>query len=101
MIRKSDIAVRYGGEEFCVILPEGDTKSGLDFAERLRKKIETNHFEREEVQPGGKLTVSLGVASYPKHADSSQQLVEKADAALYSAKGLGRNRTCLVSENNS
>jgi diguanylate cyclase (GGDEF)-like protein len=101
MIRKSDIAVRYGGEEFCVILPEEDMNSGLEFAERLRKKIETDHFEREEVQPGGKLTVSLGVASYPKHADSSQQLIDKADAALYNAKGLGRNRTCLVSENNT
>jgi diguanylate cyclase (GGDEF)-like protein len=100
MIRKSDIAVRYGGEEFCVILPEGKTRSGWEFAERLRKQIEAHQFDREEVQPGGKLTISLGVASFPKHADSSQQLIEKADTALYTAKGSGRNRTCIVSENN-
>ncbi|UCB44800.1 MAG: sensor domain-containing diguanylate cyclase [Spirochaetota bacterium] len=98
MIRKSDIPVRYGGEEFCVILPEGTTETGLVFAERLRKQIEAYRFEREEVQPGGTLTVSLGVASFPKHADSAQQLVKEADAALYRAKGLGRNRTCLASE---
>jgi diguanylate cyclase (GGDEF)-like protein len=100
-IRKSDIAVRYGGEEFCVILPEGDIKSAFNFAERLRNQIESHHFEKEEVQPSGKLTISLGVASFPKNADSSKQLIDKADAALYNAKGSGRNRTCLISENKS
>jgi diguanylate cyclase (GGDEF)-like protein len=100
-IRKSDIAVRYGGEEFCVILPEGDMKSAFNFAERLRNQIESHHFEKEEVQPSGKLTISLGVASFPKNADSSKQLIDKADAALYNAKGSGRNRTCLISENKS
>jgi diguanylate cyclase (GGDEF)-like protein len=97
-IRQSDIAVRYGGEEFCVILPEGDQKSAFNFAERLRKHIESHHFAKEEVQPDGKLTISLGVASFPKNAGSSKQLILKADAALYNAKGSGRNRTCLISE---
>ena len=76
--RKSDIAVRYGGEEFCVILPEEDLESAYNFAERLRKAVESNVFAREEVQPGGRLTVSLGVASFPKDADSAQELMEKA-----------------------
>jgi diguanylate cyclase (GGDEF)-like protein len=100
-IRKSDIAVRYGGEEFCVILPEGDVKTGWNFAERLRNRIDAYHFTREEVQPGEKFTISLGVASFPGHADSLQQLIEKADAALYSAKGSGRNKTCIASEDNT
>jgi diguanylate cyclase (GGDEF)-like protein len=100
-IRKSDIAVRYGGEEFCVILPEGDVKTGWNFAERLRNRIDAYHFTREEVQPGEKFTISLGVASFPGHADSLQQLIEKADAALYSAKGSGRNKTCVASEDNT
>jgi diguanylate cyclase (GGDEF)-like protein len=95
-IRKSDIAVRYGGEEFCVILPEGDIQSAFNFAERLRKQIESYHFAKEEVQPNGKLTISLGVASFPNNADSPKQLINKADAALYNAKGTGRNRTCLI-----
>jgi len=97
-IRQSDVAVRYGGEEFCVILPEEDMKSAWEFAERLRKEIESYHFEREEVQPGGTLTVSLGVASYPEHADSSHRLIEMADTALYKAKNMGRNKSYLISE---
>ncbi len=100
-IRKSDIAVRYGGEEFCVILPEDDMESAFKFAERLRKLIESHYFEKEEVQPSGKFTISLGVASFPQNADSSQQLIDKADAALYNAKGSGRNRTCLISVGNT
>lgn len=97
-IRKSDVPVRYGGEEFCVVLPEEDMKSAWEFAERLRKEIESYHFEREEVQPGGTLTVSLGVASYPEHADSSRRLIDMADTALYKAKNMGRNKTYLISE---
>jgi diguanylate cyclase (GGDEF)-like protein len=99
--RKTDIAVRYGGEEFCIILPEEGIESAYNFAERLRKAVESHAFEREEVQPGGRLTVSLGVASYPKDADSAQKLMEKADEALYIAKDSGRNRTCLVGDQNS
>jgi diguanylate cyclase (GGDEF)-like protein len=97
-IRQSDVAVRYGGEEFCVILPEENMNSAWEFAERLRKEIEAYHFDGEEVQPGGKLTVSLGVASYPEHADSSRRLIEMSDAALYKAKNMGRNKTYLISE---
>jgi len=97
-IRKSDVPVRYGGEEFCIVLPEENMKSAWEFAERLRKEIESYHFDGEEVQPGGTLTVSLGVASYPEHADSSRRLIEMADVALYKAKDMGRNKTHLISE---
>ncbi|KKK57418.1 hypothetical protein LCGC14_3054670, partial [marine sediment metagenome] len=58
--RKSDIAVRYGGEEFCIILPMEDIQAAKQFGERLRKKIETYEFYKREVQPAGKVTVSLG-----------------------------------------
>jgi len=96
-IRKSDIPVRYGGEEFCVILPEESIDGALKFAERLRKHVEAYPFRGEEDQPGGKLTISLGVANYPEDAQSSQSLIDKADTALYIAKGEGRNKTCVVS----
>jgi len=99
-IRNSDIAVRYGGEEFCVILPEEDIKDAHNFAERLRKKIEAHPFQKEEVQPGGKFTISLGVASFPENARSMRALIDKTDAALYDAKHQGRNRTCLIQQNN-
>jgi diguanylate cyclase (GGDEF)-like protein len=93
-IRKTDIAVRYGGEEFCVILPETDMDSAYVFAERLRKQIHAHHFEGEEVQPGGSLTISVGMASCPQDADSPKVLLNKADSALYEAKSSGRNKTC-------
>jgi diguanylate cyclase (GGDEF)-like protein len=93
-IRKTDIAVRYGGEEFCVILPETDMNSAYIFAERFRKQIDAHHFEGEEVQPGKSLTISVGMASFPQDADSPASLLEKADNALYEAKSSGRNRTC-------
>jgi diguanylate cyclase (GGDEF)-like protein len=97
-IRKSDIPVRYGGEEFCVILPEANINDAKLFAERLRRKIEAYPFEGKKEQPGGKLTISIGVASFPETAESLQSMIDRADAALYNAKRQGRNKTCLISE---
>lgn len=94
-IRQSDIAARYGGEEFCIILPEEDMEGAICFAERFRKKIENYPFPNEDVQPGGKLTISMGISSFPKHADEVQELINKADAALYKAKHKGRNQICM------
>ncbi|HEB31788.1 MAG TPA: sensor domain-containing diguanylate cyclase [Spirochaetes bacterium] len=96
--RKSDIAVRYGGEEFCIILPMEDIQAAKQFGERLRKKIETYEFYKREVQPAGKVTVSLGAASFPEDTGLMQDLIDKADAALYHAKHLGRNMICLYYE---
>jgi diguanylate cyclase (GGDEF)-like protein len=97
-IRKSDIAVRYGGEEFCIILPMENIQAAKFFGERLRKEVEEYQFFKEEVQPGGKLTVSLGAASFPEDTGLMQDLIDKTDAALYHAKHLGRNRICLYYE---
>lgn len=97
-IRETDIAARYGGEEFCVILPEVGEKGALSFGERLRKKVEEFPFDREDIQPGGKLTISLGSASFPTDAKMVRELIIKADAALYQAKNMGRNVMCLYSQ---
>lgn len=97
-IRQSDIAARYGGEEFCIILPEEDLEGAVCFAERFRKKIENYPFPNEQVQPGGKITISVGISSFPKHADKVQELINKADAAMYKAKRKGRNQICMYSE---
>jgi diguanylate cyclase (GGDEF)-like protein len=97
-VRKSDIAVRYGGEEFCIILPMEDIQAANQFGERLRKKIETSEFYKGDVQPIGKVTVSLGAASFPEDTGLMQDLIDKADLALYHAKHLGRNRMCLYFE---
>jgi diguanylate cyclase (GGDEF)-like protein len=97
-IRKSDIAVRYGGEEFCIILPEVEKGGAFAFAERLRRLIEEFDFPGGDSQPGGRMTASLGVSSFPQDTIVMQDLIDKADAALYRAKHLGRNKTCLYAE---
>lgn len=89
--REVDIAARYGGEEFAIILPETTMEGALQLAERLRLKLKEEIIPYEELQPGGAVTISLGVASYPRDAADAQALVEAADKALYKAKENGRN----------
>lgn len=87
-IRQSDIAFRYGGEEFSIILPEtGADAQGL--AERLRLKVQ------EGKSP---VTISAGVSHHPYKPDSNIGLVERADTALYEAKGSGRNKVCVYGQ---
>ena len=106
--RNTDIACRYGGEEFAVILPETDKGAGFvpdgenesmgafRFLERVRAKIEEEKFENEERLPSGKLTISGGVASYPADAETVEDLLEAADRSLYLAKAEGKNRVYLA-----
>lgn len=91
-MRAEDIAVRYGGEEFSVILPETGKKEALAVAERIRQNVLEEAFLHEEKQPEGALTISLGVASFPEDGDSPKGLIASADKALYKAKDAGRNR---------
>jgi len=90
--REDDIVNRYGGEEFSIILPGIEKESITILAERLRKTIEQAEFYKQEIQPKGRLTISLGGATFPDDADSFEQLIKKADKALYKSKECGRNR---------
>ncbi len=92
VLRESDFAGRNGGEEFTVLLPDTDTQGALSTAEKIRAAIEDISI------PGLDLTItaSLGVATYPEHALSSDRLERLADAALYVAKRSGRNRVELA-----
>jgi len=93
-VREVDMVARYGGEEFCVVLPETTKKLALTVAERLRGAVGSN-----EIDAYGKkikVTVSVGVATYPKDGDDVYSLVEKADTALYKAKRKGRNLVCAA-----
>ncbi len=91
-IRNTDISVRYGGEEFLIIMPETGKDLARLVGEKLRKAIEDYQFPLEETQPDGRLTVSVGIATFPEDAEGARALVEKADQALYRAKESGRNR---------
>lgn len=92
--RDVDSVARYGGEEFAVITPETPKDGAMKLAERLRSNVEEAEFERSEIMPHGKFTLSIGIAAYPEDASTKSELVEKADEALYQAKASGRN--CVV-----
>jgi len=92
-IRAIDLAFRYGGEEFTVLLPETRLDDAYRVAERIRKTIETRTSFRE--MP---VTASLGIANWPNDGVMKEEIINRADAALYRAKQTGRNRTCLSSD---
>jgi len=97
-LRRTDAPFRYGGEEFAVILPATSREGALIILEKVRKEIENFHFDYREKQPGGKITVSIGIATYPIDAKNAQDLINSADRALYRAKEAGKNRICLYKE---
>jgi diguanylate cyclase (GGDEF)-like protein len=90
--RQVDVVARYGGEEIVLILPLTPKEPALLVAEKLRRTIEEAPLPGEQVLPSRKLTISLGVATYPGDATTSAGLVLSADRALYQAKQAGRNR---------
>ncbi len=91
-VREMDLICRYGGEEFCVLLPEASLEDTQVIAERLRVDVEQRTFQAygKELQ----MTISLGLASYPDQAQSVQGLIDISDQCLYHAKESGRNRVC-------
>jgi two-component system cell cycle response regulator len=91
-VRKVDIVARYGGEEFIAILPETSSDGAVTFAERLRERISTHSFD---IGAGRivRLTVSIGIATFPSAGvASTEDLIARADEALYRAKAAGRNQ---------
>lgn len=94
--RGIDLVARFGGEEFVVVLPKTSLTGARITAEKLREKILAESFAGEEAsQPGGKLTISLGLAIYPDHSGEINELLNYADQALYQAKEEGRNRVVI------
>lgn len=97
-IRESDIASRYGGEEFVILLPFTSINDALPVAERLRHAVEKSTTKVPEEKGSSslsiKVTISMGINEY-KHGDTPQSLFEKADQALYESKTSGRNRISI------
>jgi diguanylate cyclase (GGDEF)-like protein len=93
--RGSDIACRYGGEEFTLILPECSLEATQRRAEQIREGAKHLAVQYHD-QLLGAMTISLGVANYPDHGDSGEALLKLGDAALYLAKGQGRDRVVVA-----
>lgn len=94
-VRSSDILARYGGEEFVVLLPETNLRGAHQLAESLRQEIENTLINLEE-HNSIKCTISAGVSEFNIVGDNLQKLINRADGALYDAKGMGRNKVQLA-----
>lgn len=98
-LRAGDVAARFGGEEFAAFLLDADIAQGLVAAERVRSNVEQHDFaitrqQSEDSQRTHRITISVGVATFPDDSRDPIELVELADTALYRAKRHGRNRVC-------
>ena len=98
-VRDTDVVARYGGDEFVVILPETTADHAVIVAQRVREKLAHHVFT------GGRrlrlsLTASFGVAAFPQHAQSPQQLIASADGAMYEAKAMNKNCVCFATSLN-
>ena len=96
-VRDVDIPVRYGGDEFAVILPESSVETARMVAERLATAIHTHVF-LQEAGLKTQLAASIGIAGFPDHAKTKQELILKADAAMYRSKGTGGDRISLADQ---
>ncbi len=92
-IRQIDLIGRYGGEEFSIILTETSKQEAAFVAERIRETVETRSIRAYDEDL--KVTISIGISSYPSDAKAAEQLIEKADEALYRAKLAGKNKICV------
>jgi two-component system cell cycle response regulator len=93
-MRREDAAARYGGEEFILVWPETGAEGATIAANRLRARVAEQPFEGPERCPF-KLSVSVGIAEYRDPTESVDELISRADEALYAAKASGRNRVCV------
>jgi diguanylate cyclase (GGDEF)-like protein len=91
-LRKVDVASRYGGEEFSILLPQTSLEEAGVIADRIRRKIMTTTFPHGKTQPLEAVTVSIGLSTLSQALDSAEAIVRAADRALYHAKSHGKNR---------
>jgi diguanylate cyclase (GGDEF)-like protein len=91
-VREIDVVCRYGGEEFAVVLPETDAEGAFVVAEKVREAVAAHSFSDGQGNRGVRVTVSIGLATFPSAAADREELLRQADDALYQAKHLGRDR---------
>ena len=95
LTRGGDIACRYGGEEFLLILAEASLETGYERAVKLKEQVASLHVRHREATLS-RITVSVGVAAFPQHGTTAAQIVRLADQALYRAKAEGRDRVVVA-----
>lgn len=100
-LRSADVASRYGGEEFCILLPQTGLAEAGVIADRIRQRVATTEFPHGKSQPLGHVTISVGVSTFSKHVDTPENIIAAADRALYQAKSLGKDRVQFYGETSS
>ncbi len=96
-LRHYDLPARFGGEEFALLLPETTPEEAHEIADRIRRAVAVREFEIETSSEPIRATISMGVAAYPRDAKDQNELVHRADLAVYRAKLQGRNRVLFAS----
>ena len=94
-LRTADVASRYGGEEFSILLPQTSNTEAIVIAERIRNRVAKSSFPHGQSQPHGAVTVSIGISAFGPKLDTPASIIGAADHALYVAKSRGKN--CVVS----
>ena len=98
-LRSADVACRYGGEEFCILLPQTTLSEARVIAERMRQRVMETDYPYGKSQPLGTVSVSIGISTFAKHIDTAEKVIAAADRALYSAKHQGKNRIEFYGDN--
>ncbi len=91
-LRSADVACRYGGEEFGILLPQTPLNEASVIAERMRQRVAETVYPHGKSQPLGGVTISIGISAFYKHVDTPDRIIAVADRALYNAKSNGKNR---------
>ncbi len=92
VLRSADVACRYGGEEFGILLPQTPVNEAGVIAERMRQRVADTDYPFGRSQPLGRVTISIGVSTFGKHVDTTDRIIAAADRALYSAKSKGKDQ---------
>jgi diguanylate cyclase (GGDEF)-like protein len=100
-LRSADVACRYGGEEFCILLPQTSLSEAGVIAERMRQRVTETNYPYGRSQPLGTVSVSIGISTFAKNIDTAETVIAAADRALYRAKRQGKNRIEFYVDNTS